>query len=102
MFARIYVPAKNAAQSGRSGKEVWVLEYEPEARTKREPLMGWTGSGDMRSQLKIRFDSSDEAVAYAKRNGIPFQLVGAPARPRIHKRTYAENFSFYRKKGWTH
>ena len=65
MRARIYRPAKNAMQSGRAGTKLWRLDYEPESPREIDPLMGWTSSGDMRSQLCLGFDSAEEAVAYA-------------------------------------
>lgn len=101
MFAKIYVPAKNATQSKRSS-EVWVLEYEPEQASETEPLMGWSSSGDMRSQIRMRFSSREEAVSYAERNGIPYQVSGEPKARPVRKKSYGDNFRFGRKKGWTH
>ncbi len=102
MFAKIFVPAKNATQSGRASAEQWLLEYEPEQASDIEPLMGWTSSADMRSQVSIKFASRDEAVSYAKRNGIPYQVVGEPKKPRLIKKAYSDNFRFGRKQAWTH
>ncbi len=102
MFAKIYVPARNATQSGRASESVWVLEYEPEQASEIEPLMGWTASSDMRSQLSMKFSSRAEAESYAKRNGIPYQVMGEPEKPRIIKKSYSDNFKFGRKHAWTH
>ncbi len=102
MFAKIYVPTRNATQSGRASTQTWVLEYEPEQAGEIEPLMGWTTSSDMRSQLSVKFSSRDEAVAYAKRNGIPFQVMGEPQKRRMIKKSYSDNFRFGRKHAWTH
>ena len=74
MRARIYRPAKNAMQSGKARTKQWLLEYEPESPRTIDPLMGWTSSRDMRQQLQLDFDTAEEAVAYAKANGIPYQL----------------------------
>ena len=74
MTARIYKPAKTAMQSGTANTKEWVLDYEPEQPRQIEPLMGWTSSGDMRQQVRLRFDSEQEAIAYAERHGIPYQL----------------------------
>ena len=74
MTARIYSPARNAMQSGTAKTGRWLLEYEPERPREIEPLMGWTSSSDMKSQLKLWFDSEADAVAYATRNGIPFRV----------------------------
>ena len=51
MRARIYQPTKSAMQSGRALTKRWLLEYEPESPRKIDPLMGWTSSGDMLSQV---------------------------------------------------
>ena len=73
MTARIYQPARSAMQSVQS-KGDWLLEYEPEKPREIEPLMGWTSSADMRSQVKLRFDTKEEAIAYAERNGIAYRV----------------------------
>ena len=63
--------------------------------------MGWTASGDMRQQVRLRFDTAEEAVAYCERHGIPYQVFEAktPARRTI---SYADNFAFKRRDPWTH
>ena len=74
MTARIYKPSKTAMQSGQANTKAWVLDFEPEQPREVEPLMGWTSSGDMRQQLRLRFASKEEAVAYCERHGIPYQV----------------------------
>lgn len=101
MSARIYRPARNAMQSGTAKTERWLLEYEPEQPRQIEPLMGWTSSGDMKSQLKLWFDTEAEAVAYATRNGIPFR-VEQPHEPKRRTMAYSDNFKFNRVGQWTH
>ena len=61
-------------QSGQANTKAWVLDFEPEQPRRVEPLMGWTSSGDMRQQLRLRFDTKEEAVAYCERGGIPYQV----------------------------
>ena len=102
MFAKIYVPARNATQSGRASADIWVLEYEPEQASEIEPLMGWTSSDDMRSQISLKFASKEEAVSYAKRNGIPYQVTDEVQKPRVIKKAYSDNFRYGRKHAWTH
>ena len=74
MPARIYKPSKTAMQSGQANIKAWVLDFEPEQPRRVEPLMGWTSSGDMRQQLRLRFDSKQEAIAYCEREGIAYQV----------------------------
>lgn len=101
MTARIYRPARTAMQSGTAKTERWLLEYEPEAPRQIEPLMGWTSSSDMKSQVKLWFDSEAEAVAYATRNGIPYR-VEQPHDPKRRTISYSDNFKFSRLGQWTH
>lgn len=95
MEARIYQPAKNALQSGQANTRKWIVEYEPEEAKQNDSLMGWVGSGDMRGQLKLKFDSKEAAIAYAKRNAIPY-TVREPKKRRPQPKSYAANFRFDR------
>jgi hypothetical protein len=101
MVARIYKPAKTAMQSGCANTKEWVLEYEPGEPRMVEPLMGWTSSTDMNSQIHLRFATADEAKAYAERHGIAYQII-APKEPARRKISYADNFAFTRRGQWTH
>ena len=101
MTARIYKPAKTAMQSGQAKTRDWVLDYEPEEPRVVESLMGWTSSGDMKSQIRLRFETKEEAVAYAERHGIPYQ-VQEPKPASRRGLSYADNFSFNRRAPWTH
>lgn len=101
MTARIYRPARNAMQSGKGKSKNWVLVHEPAGPRSIEPLMGYTSSSDMRQQVRLSFDTQEEAEAYAQRNGIPY--VVQPAYDPTPKRvSYSDNFSADRKTPWTH
>jgi len=101
MTARIYQPAKTATQSGHANTKDWLLEFEPEEPRTVEPLMGWTSSGDMKQQVRLRFASKDEAVAYCERHGIAYRVFEAK-RPARRAMAYADNFAFNRRDAWTH
>ena len=101
MQARIFKPAKNAMQSGRAGTQKWVLEFAPSSRREIDPLMGWTSSSDMRQQVQLEFATSEEAVAYAEKHAIPYQVF-EPHRPAAKAKSYADNFRFDRKVPWSH
>jgi hypothetical protein len=102
MVARIYRPAKTAMQSGTAKTRDWVLDYEPEQPREVEPLMGWTSSGDMRQQVTLRFASAEEAIAYAERHGIAYQVFDAAKTPPRRSIAYSDNFAFKRRDAWTH
>ncbi|NJC42330.1 hypothetical protein GGQ87_002625 [Brevundimonas alba] len=101
MLARIYRPARNAMQSGKANTRHWRLEFEPASARTIDPLMGWTSSADMNGQVRLDFDSKEEAIAYAERYGIPFRLQ-EPHEPPVIIKAYADNFATNRKVSWTH
>jgi hypothetical protein len=101
MLARIYRPAKNAMQSGKAKTKDWVLEFEPASARRPDPLMGWIQTTDTDGQVRLSFDTKDEAVAYAQERGLPFQ-VSEPKTPKRIIKAYADNFAFGRKIPWTH
>jgi hypothetical protein len=101
MVARIYKPGRTAMQAGEANTREWLLEYEPEQPRSIEPLMGWTASSDMKQQLRLRFATKEEAIAYAERHSIPYQLF-EPKEPRRRAIAYADNFGYKRVGQWTH
>ena len=101
MSARIFSPAKTAMQSGKARSGHWVLEFEPERPRRIDPLMGYTSSGDMKSQIRLTFNTKEEAVAYAEKNGLAFS-VEEPKEAKRRQISYAENFRYDRKIPWTH
>lgn len=100
MQARIYKPAKTAMQSGTANTKEWLLEYEP-SRKIADPLMGWTGSRDTRTQLRLWFETKEEAIAFAEKEGILFTVEEPQARA-IRPKAYADNFAYNRIGRWTH
>ena len=103
MQARIYRPARNAMTSGMAKTRKWVLEYAQASAREVDPLMGWTSSGDTQTQVKLRFDSKEAALEYAKDHGIEAQVVEPKTRKaNIRAGGYGENFATSRRGPWTH
>jgi hypothetical protein len=101
MIARIYKPAKTAMQSGTAKTREWALDFEPEQPRTVEPLMGWTSSADMLQQVRLRFDTKEEAIAYCERHGIAYQVLESK-EPKRRVIAYADNFAYDRREAWTH
>ena len=103
MVARIYKPSKTAMQSGMAQTKKWVLELEYDMAKSIEPLMGWTGSSDTNSQVQLWFESKEVAINYAKKNGIPYNVLNANSRKHIIRENgYGDNFAYNKKIPWTH
>ena len=101
MEVRIFKPAKTAMQSGRGKTKDWVVEFEPTDAGRPDPLMGWVGSADTRKQVRLSFETEEEAVAYAKKQGYSY-TVEKPKSRRIKPKAYADNFAYDRRRPWTH
>ena len=101
MLARIFRPAKTAMQSGKAKTRDWILEFEPAVAKRNDPLTGWTQSVDMNGQVRLSFETRDDAIAYAQKHGIPFQVI-EPKEPKKIIKAYADNFATNRRQPWTH
>jgi hypothetical protein len=101
MRARIYQPPKNAMQSGWAKTHEWVLEFIPVRARVPDPLMGWIGGADTQTQVRLTFDTREEAIAYADKNGVTYEIE-LPVTRRIKPKAYADNFRYGRVENWTH
>ena len=90
-IARISQLDRRTTQSGKANAGLWLLEFERQEPLRPDPLTGWNGSGDTRTQVRINFKSREDAIAYADRHGLDYHLVPAtPAKLKIQ--AYADNF----------
>ncbi|MEL6476237.1 MAG: ETC complex I subunit [Pseudomonadota bacterium] len=103
MPARIYQPSRSAMTSGQGNARGWVLEHAPSEQKRIDPLMGWTGSGDMDRQVRLSFDTLEAAEAYARAKGIAYTVEREkPRKPNVRPMGYAGNFAHNRRGNWTH
>lgn len=101
MTVRIYQPAKSAMQSGRAKTTEWVLEFPRSSAALPDRLMGWQSSSDTTRTIHLKFDSKDDAIAYAEKMGMAYHVIRTGAR-RTKIRGYADNFMAGRRQAWTH
>ena len=88
--AKIYIPNKNPMQSGLGKTNKWLLEFETKDPTKN-PLMGWESSSDTLGELKLEFSSKENAINYAKKKKIDFEII-EPKKRKTIKKSYSDNF----------
>jgi hypothetical protein len=101
MTARIYQPARTAMQSGTGNTQRWLLVHETQQPRGVDPLTGWTSSVDTRQQVKLWFDTAEQAIAYATREGIAYTLE-LPQKATRRTMSYSDNFRFNRVGQWSH
>ena len=88
--AKIYKSSKTAMQSGKRNTKKWLLEFDVQD-IGINPLTGWNTSRDTMSEVKLYFDNMDQAVSYAKKNNINYNLI-EPKKSKLIKKSYADNF----------
>jgi hypothetical protein len=98
LAARIYQPAKTAMQSG-GAKDAWVLEYVIDAPAPPEPLMGWNPMHDTREEITLKFDSKEQAIAFAKAKHLAYEII-LPQVKKTAPKAYAANFAASRRRAY--
>ncbi len=63
--------------------------------------MGWTSTTDPSGQVKLTFETRDQAIEYARAKGIPHQVI-EPKDPAKIIKAYSDNFAFRRREPWSH
>ena len=89
--ARIIEGQRRTTQSGKARDGRWTLEFERQEPQRPDPLTGWNGSGDTKTQVRLSFNSKDEALAYAERKGFEVHIVPSPP-VSLKIQAYADNF----------
>ena len=89
--AKIYKPSKTAMQSGKAKSNLWILEYE-NLNTGINPLTGWQTSKDTLSEIKLEFQTKEDAINYVKKNNIDHYIVDSNDQKFI-KKSYSDNFT---------
>ena len=89
--ARIIEEQRKTTQSGKARAGRWTLEFERPDGQRPDPRTVWAGSGDTKTQVRLVFDTKEQAVDFAERKGLEVHLV--PAAPvKLKLQAYADNF----------
>ena len=49
-------------QSGLKKTKTWIIEFDFDPSLKKDVLMGWNSSENTTKQLKLNFDTVDDAI----------------------------------------
>ena len=101
MTIKIYKPSKSSMQSGQRNTKKWLAEYISDTEQVKDTLMGWNSSLDTKSQIKVFFETKEQAIEWAQNNNYQY-LVEDPKKRKIKPKNYASNFDINRKESWTH
>lgn len=92
---RIYKEAKPATQSGGWKGHHWRMDWDilPKGHRWENPLMGWQSSGDMMQGTRIFFESREDAIRFAEKQGYEY-YVQEPNTRAFKPKSYANNFTY--------
>jgi len=94
-------PSKTNMQSGLKKTKMWIIEFDFDHSLQKDLLMGWNSSKNTTKQLKLNFDSLDDAILWCQKNSYKYRVVDQTYR-LVKSKSYASNFSNNRKTSWTH
>eukprot|EP00633_Aureoumbra_lagunensis_P000387 CAMPEP_0197297854 /NCGR_PEP_ID=MMETSP0890-20130614/42155_1 /TAXON_ID=44058 ORGANISM="Aureoumbra lagunensis, Strain CCMP1510" /NCGR_SAMPLE_ID=MMETSP0890 /ASSEMBLY_ACC=CAM_ASM_000533 /LENGTH=224 /DNA_ID=CAMNT_0042775241 /DNA_START=127 /DNA_END=801 /DNA_ORIENTATION=- len=83
---------KHANTSAWADTKAWHITWTCQERW-ANPMMGWTSTADPMTQLDMRFDTKEQAIAFAEKNGWKYTLK-EPVRRKDFAgySTYSDNF----------
>ena len=91
MKVKIFKPTKTAMQSGRAKYNKWVLKFLDKKNQLKDTMMGWNGGSNTITQIELKFSSKEDAINYAKKNNIDYEILETSER-RVITKSYADNF----------
>ncbi len=94
-YVNIYKTTKVSTQSGKGKADRWCLEVCASEIKKQDPITGWFGSGDTATNLKLYFETSEQAVDYCTKNDLSYDLQ-PPTQKKITPKSYTDNFLKFR------
>lgn len=91
MSAKIYQPAKSAMSSGVAKSRQWILEFAADGARRKDSYTGWNSIDGTANQVKLKFDTLEEAQAYAAAQGLAVR-IDKPQKRKRQAKSYSDNF----------
>lgn len=93
MKVKITNLTKNPMQSGLGKNKLWLLTcFEEDNSRSINNVTGWTSSANTKTQLKIKFKTKEEAIAYAQSQKFEYVVCEAN-KPTVKSKSYSDNFT---------
>ena len=88
----IHAEVQHAMTSGVEGTRGWKLYFKNQQRW-NNPLTGWTSSADPMTSVKMAFDTKQQAIDFATKKGLNYEVRERARRNRsFGTNYYAHNF----------
>ena len=99
LLSSIYKPSKTATQSGDWNSHAWRMDWDILSKGHRweNPLIGWQSSADFMQGTHLTFDSKEDAIRFANKQGYEY-FVQEPNERKFVPKAYANNFTYSPKR----
>ena len=87
----IFKPTKSAMQSGLSNTKKWCLSNSEIDENYVSSKFCWIGSTNPEKQIKLFFDSLEDAENFATKNKYKYEII-QPKKRKVLKKSYSKNF----------
>ncbi len=77
--------------SGTAQSRYWVLEFAAQGVRRKDTYTGWNSIEGTANQVRLKFDTLEEAQAYAAAQGLAARVDRPHKRKRLAK-SYSDNF----------
>ncbi|RCI08917.1 hypothetical protein L249_4934 [Ophiocordyceps polyrhachis-furcata BCC 54312] len=96
---RIYKESKPATQSGDFRGHHWRVDWDilPKGHRWENELIGWQSSGDFMQGTHLNFETKEDAIRFADKQGYSY-FVQEPCSRKFTPKAYANNFLYSPKK----
>lgn len=91
----IYKPVKTATQSGKWNSSQWLMDWDvlPKGHRWENQVMGWQSSADFMNGHRIPFNTKEDAIAFANKQGYEY-FVQEPNKRKFVPKAYANLFTY--------
>ncbi|KAG0740505.1 hypothetical protein G6F57_000738 [Rhizopus arrhizus] len=92
---RIFKPARTASQQGKNGTRLWRIDFDimEEGNRWENPLMGWASSSDYQQALTMKFNTKEDAIRFAEKQGWKYSIQ-EPKTPKFVVKAYGDNYKY--------
>ena len=77
--------------SGTAQSRYWVLEFAAQRARRKDIYTGWNSIEGTANQVRLKFETLEEAQAYAEAQGLAARVDRPHKRKRLAK-SYSDNF----------
>ena len=93
----IYKGSKTPTQSGNAKTKFWYIKFDEDFIYEEDFMTGWKGNTAPINNIKIKFSTLEQAIAYAENKNYKYQVLNE-SKGKLNVKSYSDNFRFNRNR----